>query len=70
MGEYQTDAMAEFPGLGPGGAAMDPLEPGLVLLYAEPFASLPAAWPLRPGRTTLGRDPALAVHLPVTGPNK
>jgi len=66
MGEYQTDAMAEFPGLGPGGAAMDPLEPGLVLLYAEPFASLPAAWPLRPGRTTLGRDPALAVHLPVS----
>ncbi len=66
MREYQTDAMAEFPGQGPAGAASDPLEPGLVLLYAEPFASLPAAWPLRPGRTTLGRDPDVGVHLPVS----
>jgi hypothetical protein len=66
MGEYQTDAMAEFPGLGPGGAATDPLDPGLVLLYAEPFVSLPAAWPLRPGEDALGRDPDLAVFLPVS----
>jgi len=65
MGEYQTDAMAEFPGHGRGGAALDPLEPGLVLLYAEPFNALPAAWPLRPGRTILGRDPDAGVHLPV-----
>jgi transcriptional regulator of acetoin/glycerol metabolism len=39
---------------------------GLVLLYAGEFASLPAAWPLGRGATTLGRDEGADIVLPVT----
>lgn len=66
MGEFQTDAMAQFPVLGPGHPGGGPLEPGLVLLYAEAFAALPAAWPLRTGTTLIGSGEDPDVRLPVS----
>jgi transcriptional regulator with PAS, ATPase and Fis domain len=36
-----------------------------VLLYAEPFASLPAAWPLGRERTVIGREAPADIVLPV-----
>lgn len=42
-----------------------PSSAGLVLLFAEPFLSLPPAWPLAPDGVTLGRDEAADVYLPV-----
>lgn len=49
-----TGAMQQFdrPGSPNGGAAVA----GLVLLYAEDFASLPAAWPLPRQRSVVGRE--------------
>lgn len=47
------------------GASASASDPGLILLYADGWEALPAAWPLNPDRTTIGRDPTADVHLPV-----
>jgi sigma-54 dependent transcriptional regulator, acetoin dehydrogenase operon transcriptional activator AcoR len=44
MTEHATDAMQQFGAAGPLGSATSA---GLILLYAEAFASLPSVWPLR-----------------------
>ena len=38
---------------------------GLVLLYAEEYSQLPAAWPIRKPQVTLGRDDATDICLPI-----
>lgn len=61
MTDHSTGAMQEF-----GGAdERDGARPGLVLLYADAHASLPAAWRLGT-RTLIGRDATGEVQLPVT----
>jgi pSer/pThr/pTyr-binding forkhead associated (FHA) protein len=39
---------------------------GLVLLYADEYQKLPAAWPLRQERLTIGRDPTADICLPIS----
>lgn len=63
MSGKSTGAMQQFPSAGP-----DPTElgsPGLVLLYAEDYLTLPAAWALRPGRTVVGRESPADLVIPV-----
>ena len=57
--------MQEFGAPGAPGGAGSPL-PGLVLLYAEPFAVLPAAFPITRERVVVGREPPSDLVLPVT----
>ena len=63
MVDYTTGAMQEFgpsaraPGTGP--------VPGLVLLYAESWANLPAAFPFRKERIVVGREPGVDLELEV-----
>src|SRR5690606_33148738 len=63
MADATTGAMQQFgaapPSRGQGPAA------GLVLLYAEEFPSLPAAWPFQQPRVVIGRDDQADVRLPV-----
>jgi DNA-binding NtrC family response regulator len=62
----KTDAMQEFPGAGdPTGARQALGSSGLVLLYADDFERLDAAWPIRRSPCTLGRDSDVEVKLPV-----
>lgn len=51
MTQPSTGAMQQFEG-GPSPAQV----PGLVLLYAEGFADLPAAWPIAQKKVLIGRD--------------
>lgn len=63
MADATTGAMQQFggapPSRGQGPAA------GLVLLYAEEFPSLPAAWPFQERRVLIGRDDQADIRLPV-----
>jgi transcriptional regulator with GAF, ATPase, and Fis domain len=63
MSEYATDAMQQFGATGPTGQSSNA---GLVLLYAEAFATLPSVWPLRAtGPNTIGVSPTSDLVLPV-----
>jgi transcriptional regulator with PAS, ATPase and Fis domain len=57
--------MQEFGAPGAPGGAGSPI-PGLVLLYAEPFALLPPAYPLTRERVVIGRERPSDLLLPVT----
>src|SRR5882757_10368037 len=63
MVDYTTAAMQEFgtaahaPGSGP--------VAGLVLLYAESWARLPAAFPFKQERLVMGREPGVELELDV-----
>ncbi|HEU5075399.1 MAG TPA: sigma 54-interacting transcriptional regulator [Polyangiaceae bacterium] len=63
MADATTGAMQQFggapPSRGQGPAA------GLVLLYADEFPALPAAWPFQQARVVIGRDEHADVRLPV-----
>ncbi|MEB2311070.1 MAG: sigma 54-interacting transcriptional regulator [Sorangiineae bacterium] len=63
MSDKTTGAMQQF-GDGPGreGAGS---HAGLVLLYAEEYGALPAAWPLTSPRVVIGRDESATLPLPV-----
>jgi DNA-binding NtrC family response regulator len=60
---FTTGSMQEFgsPGQRPGSGP----DAGLVLLYAESFATLPAAWPLGRERLLIGREAPAELVLPV-----
>ena len=58
-----TGAMQQFNR--PGNPAGGSTSAGLVLLYAEDFAHLPAAWPLARGRAVVGREAPADVVIPV-----
>lgn len=60
MTDKPTDAMQEFGEPGQVG----PPQPGLVLLFAESYSQLPAAWPVKPG-TVVGSDASCNIVLPV-----
>src|SRR5690606_30651331 len=64
MMDPSTGAMQNFSaqGLPSGGGP----EAGLVLLYAEGFASLPPAFTLVPGPLVIGRDPDVDIPVPVS----
>jgi transcriptional regulator with PAS, ATPase and Fis domain len=47
------------------GAAGAKSAPGLVLLYADDYESLPAAWPLNKERVSIGRDAAADICLQI-----
>jgi transcriptional regulator of acetoin/glycerol metabolism len=64
MADATTGAMQQFGGAPPDSRGQGPAA-GLVLLYAEEFASLPAAWPFQQRRVVIGRDDAADVRLPV-----
>lgn len=62
MSGKSTGAMQQFPSSG-----FNPTDhgsPGLVLLYAENYTSLPAAWTLNPGRNVVGREAPADVVVP------
>jgi len=63
MADATTGAMQQFggapPSRGHGPAA------GLILLYAEEFPFLPAAWPFQQARVVIGRDDNADIRLPV-----
>lgn len=64
MNDASTGAMQNFQGhLPPGGVDA---KPGLVLLYAEGYGALRAAFPLSLGACVLGRDVSADIVLPVT----
>jgi transcriptional regulator with GAF, ATPase, and Fis domain len=63
MTDHATDAMQQFGATGPLGQGTSA---GLILLYAEAFASLPSVWPLRTsGPNAIGASPASDLVLPV-----
>jgi transcriptional regulator with GAF, ATPase, and Fis domain len=63
MTDHATDAMQQFGATGPLGPGTSA---GLILLYAEGFASLPSVWPLRAsGANAIGASPAADLLLPV-----
>jgi DNA-binding NtrC family response regulator len=63
MTDQVTDAMQQFAGIGPLGRATSA---GLVLLYADAYAALPAAWPLpEQGSLVIGSSPTAGLQLPV-----
>ncbi len=63
MSDQATDAMKQFGGAGPLGEVTSA---GLVLLYADGFASLPSVWPLPlAGTTVIGSSQAANLVLPV-----
>ncbi len=59
----KTDAMEQYPGEPT--KAHDQAVGGLVLLYAESFEQLEPAWALHSSPSTMGRDSAVEVELPV-----
>lgn len=62
---FTTGAMQEFGAPGaPGGDGS--AVAGLVLLYADAYPSLPAAFPLTRARLTIGREPPADILLPVS----
>src|SRR5262245_29415235 len=63
MTDQVTDAMQQFVGIGP----LDQRSSaGLVLLYADAYASLPSAWPLPDSGTVLiGSSSSADLQLPV-----
>jgi sigma-54 dependent transcriptional regulator, acetoin dehydrogenase operon transcriptional activator AcoR len=61
MTDKSTGAMQEFGGTNPGEGPVA----GLVLLYAEAFARLPAAFPLETERLLIGREPPADILLDV-----
>jgi len=63
MVDYTTGAMQEF-GPSAQGPGMGPVS-GLVLLYAESWANLPAAFPFRKERIVIGREPGTDLELQV-----
>jgi len=63
MVDYTTGAMQEF-GTGARGPGSGPVA-GLVLLYAESWARLPAAFPLRKEHLVIGRDVGVDLELDV-----
>ena len=63
MSEHATDAMQQFGAAGPLGQGTNA---GLILLYAEAFASLPSVWPLRTtAPSAIGSSAAADLVLPV-----
>jgi DNA-binding NtrC family response regulator len=63
MTDQVTDAMQQFGGSGPDAG---PNSAGLVLLYAEGYETLPAAWPLAPvGTTLIGSGESANLRIPV-----
>jgi transcriptional regulator with GAF, ATPase, and Fis domain len=63
MTDHATDAMQQFGAPGPLGQGTSA---GLILLYAEAFASLPSVWPLRTSApNAIGANPASDLVLPV-----
>jgi transcriptional regulator with AAA-type ATPase domain len=63
MTDHATDAMQQFGAAGPIGPSTSA---GLVLLYAEGFATLPSAWTLRTaGSNRIGANPSVDLVLPV-----
>jgi transcriptional regulator with PAS, ATPase and Fis domain len=64
MADNTTGAMQEFGG-SQGPSSLRRLKAGLVLLYAESFAALPAAWLLAAERTVIGRETGADLPLPV-----
>jgi transcriptional regulator with PAS, ATPase and Fis domain len=63
MVDYTTGAMQEF-GTGARGPGSGPVA-GLVLLYAESWARLPAAFPLRKEHLVIGRESGVDLELDV-----
>jgi len=63
MVDYATGAMQEF-GSSARGPGSGPVA-GLVLLYAESWANLPAAFPFRKERIVIGREPGVELELEV-----
>jgi transcriptional regulator with GAF, ATPase, and Fis domain len=61
MADAATGAMSKF---GPTGPALGP-GAGLLLLYAEAFAALPAVIPLRRSLNVVGREPPADIVIPV-----
>jgi transcriptional regulator with PAS, ATPase and Fis domain len=63
MVDFTTGAMQEFGSTarGPGSGPVA----GLVLLYAESWAQLPAAFPFKQERLVIGREPGVELALPV-----
>jgi transcriptional regulator with PAS, ATPase and Fis domain len=63
MVDFTTGAMQEFGSTarGPGSGPVA----GLVLLYAESWAQLPAAFPFKQERLVIGREPGVELELPV-----
>jgi len=64
MNDPSTGAMQNFRAAGPPGGGTH--EAGLVLLYAEGFLALPAAFPLSPGPLVIGREDPADLVLPVS----
>ena len=65
MSDLKTGAMQQFgAGAPPDRAGKGPTA-GLVLLYADEYATLPAAWPLSKQSVSIGRDENADVVLPV-----
>jgi transcriptional regulator with PAS, ATPase and Fis domain len=62
MSEASTGAMQQF---AESDGANKPSVPGLVLLYAEEFSALPAAWPLLAKNNVVGRETEHEIFLPV-----
>src|SRR6478752_5891513 len=63
MTDASTGAMQQFRAAAPPGNERGP-QAGLVLLYAEGFESLPAAFPLTKKNVVLGRDETADIRLP------
>lgn len=63
MSSNSTGAMQQFPSSGPAVSGSGPA--GFVLLYAETFAELPAAWPIVDSRVVIGREPPAGILIPV-----
>lgn len=63
MSSNSTGAMQQFPSSSPAVSGSGPA--GLVLLYAETFAQLPAAWPIATSRVVVGREPPSDITIPV-----
>lgn len=60
-----TSAMQQFGSTLPQGALAGDGAPGLVLLYAQEYESLPAAWPLWQRQVVIGSDSAADIVIPV-----
>jgi transcriptional regulator of acetoin/glycerol metabolism len=63
MSSNSTGAMQQFPSSGPAVSGSGPA--GFVLLYAETFAQLPAAWPIVDARVVVGRESPADIIVPV-----
>jgi transcriptional regulator with PAS, ATPase and Fis domain len=65
MTDASTGAMQQFRAAAPPGDGRGP-QAGLVLLYAEGFEGLPAAFPLTQKKVVIGRDESADICLPVS----